>query len=118
MTEKEVSKLKQDRFVEILNLANKRTSDVVATFSGIIGTAVRMYPSGDLYDFLADQTVVFTGCVIEGGMVRIDDLEWFFADCGFDDEKIEEMVKLYAGLSEVGRRLDAGEQLLLWGAEK
>lgn len=104
--------------MELIGIADKRTLDVVDTFEGIVKTAVDMYPSGDLYDFLAEQTVVFAGCVIEGKIIRIDDLGKFFAECGFDDETVEEMVGRYEILKEAAKQLQGNEQLMLWGAEK
>lgn len=100
--------------LELIGIADKRTLDVVDTFEGIIKTAVDMYPSGDLYDFLAEQTVVFAGCVIEGKIIRIDNLGKFFGDCGFDDEKVEEMVGRYEIIKEASRQLQGNEQLLLF----
>ncbi len=118
MSKAEKQKRNEEWLVRLLDLANMRTIDVVATFVGLISSSVRHYPSDELYEFLADTTVVFAGGIIEGQLVKIDDLEWFFAECGFDTEKIKEMVKVYEGISEVVRRLDAGEQLLLWEADK
>jgi len=104
--------------MELIGIADKRTLDVVDTFEGIIKTAVEMYPSGDLYDFLAEQTVVFAGCVVEGKIIRIDDLGKFFGECGFDDEKVEDMLLRYEILKEASKQIQGNEQLMLWGAEK
>ncbi len=103
---------------EILDIANKRTTDMFETFVGVMRQAVEAYPNGDLYDFLADQALVFVECVVDGRMLRIDDMGKFFADCGFDDEKADVLVKTFEATKEIKRRMDAGEQLLLWGAGK
>ncbi len=118
MSKAKKKKRNEEWLARLFERANLRAIDVVGTFVALINSAVRMYPSGELYEFLADQTVIFAGCIIEGGMVRIDDMEWFFSECGFDAEKVGEMVKVYEGLAEVSRRLDAGEQLMLWEANK
>lgn len=103
---------------EILNIANKRTTDMFETFVGVMRQAVEAYPDGDLYEFLADQALVFVQCVVDGGMLSVGDLGRYFADCGFDDERVEVLVKTFEAVTEIKRRMDAGEQLLLWEADK
>lgn len=118
MSKEQKFELTMNQLYELMTIADKRTQGMLEAFVGVIVAAVDMYPSGDLYHFLAEQTVIFAGCVVDGKMMRIDDIEEFFRDCGFDAEKVKFMIWLYDGIAEAVSKQDAGEQLLLWGAEK
>ncbi len=82
--------------LEHLEAANKRTADMLGTFSSSIQIAVERYPQGDLYDFLALQTVVFAVAVQQGGLINFEEPWRFSLDCGFDWETVMGMWDEYA----------------------
>ncbi len=82
--------------LEDLEAANKRTQQALDTFSSSIQIAVERYPQGDLYDFLALQTVVFAVAVQQGGLINFEYIGSFFEDCGFDRETVMVMWDEYA----------------------
>lgn len=118
MSEDEKFMLTRQQLHELMDIADKRTQGMFETFVGIMRSAVEEYPNGDLYEFLANQALLFVQCVVDGKMIGIDDPGKYFADCGFDDEKIEVLVKVFEATKEIVQRMDAGEQLMLWGADK
>jgi len=112
------TRLTKNQLIENVDGANKRTLAVVDTFVCMIGMALRDYPQGDLRDFLADQAVIFAVCVNEGRMMIIDDLGWFFGECGFDFEEVQEMIEHYDGIDYHEHHEQPGQQLMLWGNKK
>jgi hypothetical protein len=101
--------LNQEQLEELIELSNRRATDVVGTFVSMIQMALEDYPDLNLRRFLLEQTVVFAGCIVEGNMVKIDDLEDFFGECSFDVDEVEFMLKIYEATMMLRLRLEAGQ---------
>ncbi len=91
MREDEKFEMTWGELLQIVADRDKKAVDAVDIFASIVRQAVRDYPQGNLYDFLALQVPLYAALVVSAKVVTISDPRQFFRACGFDSETIERM---------------------------
>ncbi len=94
--------------LEDLEAAAERTQHVLDIFTEITRLAVEKYPQGDLYDFLAFEAVAMAACAQLDKVINFSEVWRFFADCGFDQETVAEMMDDYHAVLSFDHTLRIG----------